>query len=430
MRENIWCRLINHDNLLQVALSSKYGVHMDVSQMQQRVIALSESLQQHKFEYSEPMIDERSARHKFSTSHIGLALFKYQFEDYLVHRQLYTLMTEVFQQSCSPFLYSFMKGRSNHQAVRSFRKYLSKNIMVSTDVIGLVQIDIKTYTKSIFNHNNKILWRKLESLLGQAECHSEHCEYFRYLLFSPYELVMHKSNILRKSPCGSPLLTLASNLYLSSVDDECQLEFYSRFGDDILCADQSINKLSQYYQFCEDECSRLNIKLHAEKTNKLYFSKSGGVESLCGNYAAANSIHFLGYIVHANGDMQPSRKMRRVFIKRCKDIVNTIAYQYRFSTIEEQGLMICCELNNNILFLDFESLDARSQNANLVLRCNVAEYLLELDRRLALLIAEKLSSISGLRAFRKISYAKIRADWSLKSLHVLYSEYKKVKDND
>lgn len=63
----------------------------------------------------------------------------------------------------------------------------------------------------------------------------------------------------------------------------------------------------------------------------------------------------------------------------------------------------------------------------MILRANDHHYLQEVDRIIALMIAEKLSGVKGRKAFRYIPYQKIREKWQLPSLVTMVNTFYKNK---
>lgn len=383
------------------------------------------AIQLKQFEFSSPTL-------YYIGHHKRRPVFSYNPTDYLVSKIIYETLTNMFTRKCSNSVYSYIPGRNHTQAITYFLRFLKQHTSTQGKVdLWIVKTDIKSFGLSIPVHSNSRLWPKLADMLNQENDDLDQNLYLKELLRDAIRptYMTEENHWVQNSyglPTGSPITNIMQNIYLSDLDgltnDDPDI-FYARFGDDILIAGQNKKDIIALESILSKKVNELELTLHPQKHQRIYFSKNGYKPLDAEHFIGSNSFQYLGYTIHANGTKQPSRYRLRSFLIKCRQSIQTSYTQHQNESMEEQGRCICQQLKRSLLHFDLNNILDSRLGCNAMLRTNQHAFLKEVDRKIALMIAETLSMHHGLKAFRFIPYKKIRNEWHLPSLVQLLNQF-------
>lgn len=334
-------------------------------------------------------------------------------------------LTAVAEPSLSNALHSFRKGRSSTALVRLVARYFRNHRMrVPLRERGLYVLrrDIAKYGECIDATPTSPIFEQVERvLLNDAD--AAHRVLARRLIVAAITqpVLYHdgaQNPLARGVPTGSPIQIPCLNLYLADLDrrfDAVAGAFYARFGDDILFIHPDPHVCEWAALELERQMGSFNLEFNAEKCHTLFVNGAGRANPAWPRFKAASCIEYLGIRVHFGG----GQGLKRLPLKALQSQLRR-----RFTSIRDTAgtddPVILAQLMCDAVAKSIDPLHPLSLPAAERLRRIVDDrsQLRDFDYRIALMVAEAATGRRGPRAFRRLSYRRLRR-MGLPSLVVL-----------
>lgn len=340
--------------------------------------------------------------------------------DKIVICVLANLLTELLLPFLNPCVFSYRKGVSAKDEVVSLARYIqAQQAPTSRKGVYLLQTDIASYSDEINVQDTSGFWSRLAEYFDKLGL--QPTDYHWYLIKQAvrpdhYNLDGALVTNLKGAPTGSPITTVLYNYYVACVDFYLTCEpdlFYARYSDDIvIChADRSVVESAEDYLHIY--LKAISLGLSEKKTNRLYFTSSGHADSSSG-WKGTNRINLLGYSLNGSGHYCISTTRQHKFLTKIRYRVKNSLNILKDFSLGDQGRYIC-QVANSLLTDDTTG----SHLLTALQQSNDPVQLKHLDYQIALIIAEALTGINGPKAFRTVSYRKLRQEWGLQSLLML-----------
>lgn len=339
--------------------------------------------------------------------------------DKIVISVVLSILVELAESYLSNQVFSYRKGRRPLTAVRKFAGYLQQLTKLAEQEkpdCYVIKTDIADYTDSIRLDAYSKLWHLLNHMLEQAHCHLT--PYQQQLIESCFRPVYIntegylQTNILGV-PTGSVASTLAYNLYIAQIDHQMtQIKglYYSRYSDDILLAHASPEVISQAVESFNCMLNELGLRRKAAKDKMLFLNQAGRLSSYQ-PWRGANKLTYLGYDIYAGGLFILSTRRQNKLLQALRQrIANVLMLCEGKLSADELGKTLCQAVNQALVDDTFGEHAVKD-----LLECTHLGMLKHLDYLIALCVAEAVSKQSGAKAFRTVSYRKIRLEWQLQS---------------
>jgi hypothetical protein len=332
-------------------------------------------------------------------------LYRFSLFDLLVHSVAAEVLDEAIATRLSPRLYSFRAGRSSWQAVQDLALFTRRHAQARPDPrtrgLYVLRADVRRFCESVPLAEHAPLWPLLAEVLG------EDLPLMRSLL-RPIALDADQQTTMPivGLPFGSPITNVILNLYLSPIDEilaEAPGGFYARFGDDLVFAHEDAAKVQWALDEVRTRVEKRGLTLSAHKLRSLYFNGAGRSAP---EFAGTRTIQFLGLEVAFDGTIRlPRDKWREVLLELRARIRRT--YALATGASEDARIAAQCRVANEAL--DPRSLLSQHHALTLAQLITDRHQLAELDHYVALAIAETISGVQGVRAFRRVSRRHLRA---------------------
>jgi hypothetical protein len=345
----------------------------------------------------------------------------YSFIDRLVLGIFYDVFREKTLHLISPFVYSYLSGRSAKQAVQTFSSYL-KQVQTANNQINvyILRADVTNYGKSIPTDHHAIFWSYFRDVLEEVT-DVEQRQFFLLMLEEAIRPILFTEDNLPYQkivgiPDGSPFSTLINNLYLSELDkalSEIPQAFYARYGDDFIYAHTNINQFKEGEARITAILDKLRLQSNQNKRQRFYLTHAGKAPTNSGEFIGSNKIDFCGFIIFSDGTKTLKHSAIKKMLRKIKQRLMNAAPMLSHLDLEKRGRALC-HIANNLLN---EKKSFKEPTIKRVFKeISNRGSLKQIDYSIALIIAELLTGINGVRAFRKISYAKLRRKYHLISL--------------
>lgn len=280
----------------------------------------------------------------------------------------------------------------------------------------VLRCDIKDYTDQIPLGQHAYVWEILKKVSGITDVNSYYWYLFQEIIRAD---VINETGTLYKNiygiPTGSPIAPLLYNLCVHPLDEYLSAipgAFYRRYSDDLIFVHENPKVVEQVDPEITAILKTLGLQRHPDKEKKLYWTGAGKVCVEYPKYSGATDITYLGLDIHFNGTIKVSNKHTRRFIQDIKQRIQNISESTQGMDVLQRGQIIAQTLN--YAFSDQSGIKPNS--LRFLLSSTDSGQLKQMDYLIALNIAEILSGYSGVRAFRQISYRKIREEFGLSSL--------------
>lgn len=387
---------------------------------------LAKSIQKEEYEFKPAKTQIIKAGEK------NREIFVFRITDFIIHGAVASILTQMASPYFSSTLFSYRKEMSIWDALKSFSKYLKdynkKNKERFSKGLYVLRLDVSSYTDTIPVGDSSPLWDKLSDLYNM---HNENpSPYIHNLIKNVIRPDIRSKNgaLYNKVigiPTGSPVSTFLFNFYLMDLDQKLEEDpdaFVARYADDICIASPDYFKVENLRSLITKNLGSLKLSTNDEKTGFYYFNKAGRLPDPPLIAKGISKIEYLGCQIDFQGTVSLNSKKVTKFLNEVKKRIKQSIHQIKEKPNDEKGRIICSAITN--------SLDPFS-----TLKLQYADYLSwiindrgqlkHLDYFIALLIAQKLTGIKSVRAFRKIPYRKIRNDWKLHSLVVARNRHGK-----
>ncbi len=344
----------------------------------------------------------------------------------LPDRVLNDAMAELLRQRIEPLysrqLFSYRRKHSSSVALRSFLDYLAAHRRQHTDRrqrgVFVLRTDVKSYGDTIPVAPTSPLWSDLAPLLPAED------DYQRALLrhvISP--TVQRDDDGGEASPLvgvsiGSPLGTLLTNLYLMPLDRRmAELPcYYARYGDDLLVAHPEREHVDRATRQIEELLAARGLRLSPDKTQLCFFNGAGRRAAVASDVPGRAQLDYLGTRIDFTGTLAlPSAKLKFVLDDlrtRLRAADHLLGGAARVERARALAAVVRAAWSPDPGVADRHA-------PWLQHRVSDRAQLRQLDYLVALAIAELLSGLRGVRAFRLVPYRWLRSEAGLPSLVVM-----------
>lgn len=352
-------------------------------------------------------------------------LYEFHLNDVIVHAVIASVLNEAMAPLLSPHLYSYRKGVCWSDALADFAAYVRKHRKACKDPkqrgLFVIRRDVTKYTDSIPVDANSSLWPILrEAMAAKTPLPRRDRKFWEVVENVIRPEVVSEEGLLYSNitgvPTGSPISTTLFNLYLTSMDRALIAipgAFYARYSDDFLFAHSDPSAVRKADQIIDHYLGSQRLRSHKTKDDNLYFNGAGKSSDAWPDARGTSTISFLGCKVSFEGTVSlEGRKIKLLYrdiSRRARRTMKAVGE----ARPEEAGPIVCAAIN--------DSLNPRSpchQQSSQALQSAVTDrgQLKDIDYNIARIVAQTLSGIGGVRAFRKIRYRTLRQHWGLNSL--------------
>lgn len=350
--------------------------------------------------------------------------------DPLVHKQLAAWLGERLRSAISPNARAFKKGDSAELAVADFSAYLQAHRAAHPDPrtrgLYVLRADVSQYGDSIPVHAQAPLWPLLDAHCERSEQAPPHDVLLRLVrraLRTPIVGIGTDGAIASQLvglPTGSALLPVIENIYLDGLDRDLSGVsggFYARYGDDILFAHSDPAARREAERDLGKHLSALGLFTNEKKLQRLYFTAAGRWSAADRGVMPAQYVEWLGYRISFDGTIALTVKKWKKLLGHVRQLVSGTGALLRAQGVEGERLT---KALSQVLAsaYDHETPLAHPYIPIAMRILTDRTQLKELDYAVALAVAEHITGRSGVRAFRKLSYKKLRRDFGLPSLVV------------
>lgn len=334
--------------------------------------------------------------------------------DTIVLGVLARALAELVEPSLSTRVYSYRPGRSSWEAVSDLRRYLVEHrtrLPARERGLYVLHRDVTGYGDSIPVDEGSALWSELSSALERASIAPDHvvARLARTAFTPTLELDAGLPGPRPGVPTGSPVQTVACNLYLSAVDrlaESVPGAFYARYGDDMLFCHPDAGVAQDMATHMDATVERLRLRMKPEKRRTHYLTGPGRASPLWPESRATSRLDYLGFRLSLSGDVSLKAEKSRRLLRELGLRARCAAAAAPGDAVDEARTRIVCSAVARAL----DPGSPLGDPAAAVLRYVVSDraHLRELDYAIALSVAEALSGKRGPRAFRWAPYRMLR----------------------
>ena len=348
-------------------------------------------------------------------------VYQYGLIDTIVHRAVAYLIEQSMLPVLSSQLYSYRKGIGWWKASSDFAAYIRAHRKSRPNPrdrgLYVLRWDIHAYTDSIPVGPKSGIWKMLHDILPPELPLSD----MNLVEMVVQPLISGENDapfcLVKGVLTGQPIAPVLYNLYLAKLDHQIARipgGFYARYSDDILFAHNDA-KVTEVAKYCiQDTLSKLELKANVKKSQNLYLTAAGRPSLVQMDYKGTSFVEFLGLRVSADSTVSLNRKKMRAVLRDIESrAVETARYMNDYDH-ERVGRSVCSVINS-VLEPGKTPFEQRSA---ILLRLAVTDraQLAQMDYWIARIVLKAVLGDTGVRAFRKVSYRKMRQDWRLISL--------------
>lgn len=352
-------------------------------------------------------------------------VFEYPLMDLIVHGVVADVLTELVAPRLGRSVYSYRAGRSWIEGVSAFAGYLRRHRRERPDPrtrgLYVLRRDVDAYTDSIPLGAESAIWRLLDAAMARAggppPAQTDQAliaEVVRPTVVTDDGAVASR---LRGVATGQPIASLCFNLYLSDLDRELESVpggFYARYSDDLVFAHPDADVARGISARLDGLVAGLGLGFKAEKRRDLYLTGAGRASAEWPEARGTTSLTFLGMLVNHDGTVALGRRKTRGLLRDARRRAANTARAVAGRDEETRGRAVSGVLD---ALLDQHDPHLQGSAAPLLARAVTDRDQLDaLDHDLARIVACAVSGRRGPRAFRSVSYRRIRAEWGLSSL--------------
>lgn len=353
-------------------------------------------------------------------------LYKYKITDMILQGVIARILIDSLEGKFSNNLHSYRKGKNYFKAIRSFSKYcrahFKRNVDPRTKGFYVLRRDVASYTDNIPVGVDSPLWPILKKEINFPENPTnEDLVSWNYL-----EKVIRTDVILPGAskaitqqmgvPTGSPISTVVYNLYLINVDrnlDSLELGFYARYGDDLMMADPSLEKINKANDIFKDTLKTYHLGSSPKKEHSYFFTIAGRKPTETGahesGFGGCDRVEFLGCDIMARGEISLDRDKERTLTKNLQKRIRVGLVNEPLGTDAntiQARLEIAIDIVNKAL--DPESKLCQKTAPALRYLITDRHCLKRLDYIIARLIIKHTLGHSSVKGFRSISMKNMR----------------------
>jgi hypothetical protein len=344
-------------------------------------------------------------------------IYEYSLTDKIILGVLSQVLNECLEEVISDKSYAFRTGIKVQDVLENWSRYLRTHKKKNINEFYFFRTDFVNYSDEINVNENSVFWSNLSELLSRLGVYPTTYQWglIRYAIRPEYYNLEGRLQCnLMGVPTGTSIVNFTNNFYAYKVDNLIGNDsslLYIRYCDDIFICHPEKRVLLQKKDELNAMIQSLSLRTNAKKNFLGYFSPSG---KACDDpqFTGCNSYEYLGYRMYAEGTFSLSRQRIRKFLRSIYQHINHIRYSAHFKSTNQAGKIICHALNDVMIK---RIICDHGANALLKESSNHAQ-LKHLDYLIALRVAETLSGVKGVRAFRKVPYQTIRDIYHLQSL--------------
>lgn len=409
--EKMFNKMKNEKGIGSVFDTTQEGIPFFTFNYDRRELArtIAESIKKESFRFTPP----RQKKIKVKNKNKERLVYQVSPLDKIILCVLARLLTEILDPFLSDCVYSYRKGVSPRDEVKALGDFIKNQHQKG---VYILQSDISSYSDEINVSEVSPFWNQLKDYFETLNIVPT--DYQWYLIKEAVRPVHYNTEgdlqvNLKGAPTGSPITTLLYNFYVQRVDAYHMYEptiFYARYSDDIVICHPDSEMLESSVDYLNIYLSALSLALSPKKTKRFYLSPAGN-KGDNPNWKGVNQLDILGCSLTGKGNLSISTIRQRKFIKKLYYLIRNTHELLPEASITEQGIAICNVINNELVENNFSNSTLRG-----LARSSDVSQLKRLDYLIAKLIAERITGIHGVRAFRKVPYKIIREDWGLISL--------------
>jgi hypothetical protein len=347
--------------------------------------------------------------------------------DLVAHAVIADELARRLEPRLSPQLFSYRRGRSSLTALRAVASGVSRHRRAHADPrargLFVLRADVQNYTDSWPIDEGAPLWSDLRAATG-IEDDGAHWRMLRRLLVpelvgapapvavssAPSPVGVERRGLL----FGAPTTNVLANLYLAPLDAEMAAVpglIYARFGDDVFCAHTDLAVLRAVQASLEAVLTARGLRLNQRKVRVLFWNGAGRRSPSAPQIEGAREVAFVGGAVSFGGGIALSPRKWSALVGDLRARVRRTAAVLRASSpspYDETALaQALVDVVNQSLAIDAPL--ATEYAPLLAGMVSDRRQLADLDRLLALWIAEAVSQRGGVRAFRDLPWRRLRA---------------------
>ena len=352
--------------------------------------------------------------------------YKFKIIDRIVHGVIAKIISEEAKDFIPEQLFSYLEGKSAHNAINQLAKYVRqyKKDNKNTPKRGLYVLrqDIEDYTDSIPVHEKAPLWGKLSAILHLKTKEKTFDKYLWALVKSTIRPEIHYAGMryskLKGIPTGSPISTVLYNICGLDVDRICRSingAFYARYSDDFIFMHPDPDLVVKVHENIQATLNSQGLSSNKNKSKVIYLNAAGRPSQEWQDALGCADISFLGARVSSNGTISLSKNKTRNFLRSLRERIRRCNKSFaKYSTSE--ALFAVCAIINNCIFNESSKV-INEKSASFILRKTTdRSFLKQVDYLIQLMIAEEISGVRGVRAFRIIAPDKLRNKYGLRSI--------------
>jgi hypothetical protein len=346
--------------------------------------------------------------------------------DAVVLGVLTRVLAAVIEPRLGDQLYSYRKGCSQWSACRALLRYLREHCRARPDPrtrgLFVLRRDVRRYDENIPVGDDSTLWTTLRDLLAGAQL-GMHGDLHAFLRRAFRPLIAHPPEpdgaqlvkpLERGVPTGLPTQTIACNTYLLPLD--VQLAplggFYARFGDDMLFAHPEQSAAEEAARRLDAGLHALGLRFNPDKSCAYWLTRPGRAHANAAGFTPVARLPYLGFDVGFDGARLRADK-RRVLWRALRARIDQADRLFAALSEAERAEALC-----SVVATAFDPRSPLCDRYASWLRFDVMSLgdLKQLDHQLALTIAERLSGLRGVRAFRRFPPQALYQQHGLPSL--------------
>jgi hypothetical protein len=354
-------------------------------------------------------------------------IFSYRLADLIVHGAVADAIAEAVAPCLSAQLYSYRKGTGWWTAVADFadyvREYRNRYPDPKQRHLYVLRRDIDSYTDSIPVGEGAPVWEMLRRLLAplaQPALPIPDWNLVERVVRPEVEIAGGGGTALldRGVPTGQPISCVLFNFYLAELDRQFEAMpggFYARYSDDILFAHPSAEVARRTGAELDASLAKLGLRVSPAKSLNVYLTGAGRPSLEWPEAAGTSSVPFMGTAIQADGTVSLGRKKTRHLLRDLRSRARRVARSLAGTSTDEVGRALCASVYQMLTPDWTPCVEARSAA---LLRRAITDrrQLAQLDHWIARIVLRAVTGDGSVRAFRKISYRKLREEWGLISL--------------
>jgi hypothetical protein len=345
------------------------------------------------------------------------------------------VLRELTAPYLSPRVFSYIPGRSSWQAVAELARYLRDHRAANRDPrargLFVVKRDISAYGDSIPLGDGSALWRLLEDAAANgAGVPRAHPAWSLVEQLLRREILVDgesPAGLTRGVPTGSAVQPVINNLYLTSLDRALEAipgSFYVRYGDDFIFLNPRPAVTEEAAGIIDEQVATLGLEIKQPKRINCYFTGPGCPAPDWPAYRPTSMLEHLGCRLSFRGTIGLKAAKARELLIDLRTRIGSTLRLLAGSPLDERAGAVCGVVNR---MLDPEQ--PLAQRSAMLLRyvVNDRAQLGELDYQIALELAQALSGVQGVKAFRTVAYRALRRRHGLGSLVVARNQLRQAR---